>query len=98
MTKSQILFKNYLDDLYELGVIQGEHNINWTDEYNQLEYSKEYYLKTKNIADKYNIDFDDSIENYRENGDEDESILWDRLAFHINEITKEHILNIIVDA
>lgn len=98
MTKSRILFKNYLDDLYELGVIQGEHNINWTDEYNQFEYSKEYYLKTKYIADKYNIDFDDSIENYREDGDEDESVLWDRLAFHINEITKEHILNIIVDA
>lgn len=95
MNKFRVLPENCLNDLYRLGVIQGEHNVNWADELNQLEYSKQYYAKTKNIADKYNIDFDASIEDYRENGDEEEALLWDRLAFHINEITKEHILNII---
>jgi len=36
-----------LNDLYRIGVIQGEHNINWADEYNLLEHSKNYYKKIK---------------------------------------------------
>ena len=40
MIKSnEIILKECLKDLYKLGIIQGEHNINWTDEYNLLEYS-----------------------------------------------------------
>ena len=95
MIKSEIQLKNFLDDLYQLGVIQGEHNINWADEYNLLEHSKRYYHKTKSIAEKYSIDYSDSPEDYRENDDEEEYVLWDKMAFNINEITKEHILNII---
>ena len=49
MIKSGIQLKNCLDDLYQLGVIQGEHNINWADEYNLLEHSNEYYHKTKRM-------------------------------------------------
>ena len=95
MIKSEIQLKNCLDDLYKLGVIQGEHNINWADEYNLLEHSNEYYHKTKSIADKSSIDYSDSPEDYRENDDEKEYVLWDKLASNINEITKEHILKII---
>ena len=74
MIKSEIQLKNCLDDLYKLGVIQGEHNINWADEYNLLEHSKRYYHKTKSIADKYSIDYSDSPEDYRENDDEKEYV------------------------
>ena len=95
MIKSKIPLKDCLNDLYQLGVIQGEHNINWADEYNLLEHSKEYYNKTKSIADKYTIDYDISLEDWRESDDEEEYCLWDKLSSHINEITKEHILNMI---
>ncbi len=95
MNKSEMPLKNCLDDLYQLGVIQGEHNINWADEYNLLEHSKDYYNKTKSIAEKYNITYDTSIEDYREHDDDEEYILLDRLTFNLNEIIKEHILNLI---
>lgn len=96
MIKSnEITLEDCLKDLYHLGMIQGEHNINWTDEYNLLEYSKNYFRKTKAIADKYNINYNVSIEDYREYDDEEEYYLWDKLTFHMNEIVKEHILNII---
>ena len=95
MIKFEIPLNDCLDDLYQLGVIQGEHNVNWADEYNLLEHSKQYYHKTKSIADKYGIDYSDSPEDYRENDDEEEYALLDKQAFNINEITKEHILNIL---
>lgn len=47
-----------LNDLYRIGVIQGEHNINWADEYNLLEHSKNHYKKIKTIADEYGVGFD----------------------------------------
>ena len=96
MIKSnEIILKECLKDLYKLGIIQGEHNINWTDEYNLLEYSKNYFNKTKTIADKYNINYNTSLEDYREYDNEAEYYLLDKLTSHMNEITKEHILNII---
>jgi len=55
-----------LNDMYRLGVVQGEHNINWTDEYNLLEHSKNYYNKIKTIADKYGIECNRTLEDYRE--------------------------------
>ena len=76
-----------LDDLYQLGVIQGEHNINWQDEYNLLEYSKNYYNKTKAIADKYGITYKD----LPEDSDDEEYWLWDRRAFDMN----ENLINLI---
>lgn len=81
-----------LNDLYRIGVIQGEHNINWTDEYNLLEHSKNYYKKIKTIADEYSVDFDSKLEDYREDSDDKEYNLWDRLAFDLSEKLKEHIL------
>ena len=87
--------ENCLKDLYQLGIMQGEHNINWEDEYNLLEYSKNYYNKTKAIADKYNIDYNNCLEDYREDDGDDEYWLWDRLAFAMNEIVREHIQSIL---
>lgn len=55
-----------LNDLYRIGVIQGEHNINWADEYNLLEHSKNYYKKIRTIADEYGVGFDFKLEDYRE--------------------------------
>ena len=96
MIKSnEIILKECLKDLYKLGIIQGEHNINWTDEYNLLEYSKNYINKTKTIADKYNINYNTYLEDYREYDNESEYSLLDKLTSHMHEITKEHILNII---
>ena len=96
MIKSnKIILKECLKDLYKLGMIQGEHNINQTDEYNLLEYSKNYFNKTKTIADKYNINYNTSLEDYREYDNESEYSLLDKLTSHMHEITKEHILNII---
>lgn len=96
MIKSnEIILKECLKDLYKLGIIQGEHNINWTDEYNLLEYSKNYFNKTKTIADKYNINYNTYLEDYREYDNESEYSLLDKLTSHMHEITKEHILNII---
>lgn len=46
--------------------MQKEHNINWTDEYNLLEHSKNYYNKIKTIADKYGIEYNRTLEDYRE--------------------------------
>lgn len=96
MIKYEIQIKNCLDDLYQLGVIQGEHNINWTDEYNLLEPSNKYYHKTKNIANKHGRSIEIFPEDYRVN-DEEKYALADKLGFNINEITKEHILNIITE-
>lgn len=96
MIKSnEIILKECLKDLYKLGIIQGEHNINWTNEYNLLEYSKNYFNKTKTIADKYNINYNTYLEDYREYDNESEYSLLDKLTSHMHEITKEHILNII---
>ena len=87
--------KDYLKDLYRLGEIQGEHNINWSDEYNLLEYSKDYYEKTMTIASKYNITCTNSLEDFREYNGEPEYMLWDKFAFKIHSITKEHIESLI---
>ena len=81
-----------LNDLYRIDVIQEEHNINWTDEYNLLEHSKNYYKKIKTIADEYGVVFDFKLEDYREDSDDEEYYLWDRLAFDLSEKFKEHIL------
>ena len=90
-----VVFENCLKDLYELGIIQGEHNINWADEYNLLEYSKTYYEKSKAIADKYAIKYNTCLEDYREEADDEEYLLWDRSAFDMHEMIQKHILNII---
>ena len=84
-----------LEDLYRLGIIQGEHNINWTDEYQLLEHSMKYYEKTKSIADKYDIKYSNCLEDYRDDEDDEEYLLWDRLAFTVNEMTRNHIHKII---
>ena len=81
-----------LNDLYRIGVIQGEHNINWADEYNLLEHSKNHYKKIKTIADEYGVGFDFKLEDYREDSDDEEYYLWDWLAFDLSEKLKEHIL------
>ncbi|MBE6490113.1 hypothetical protein [uncultured Methanobrevibacter sp.] len=81
-----------LNDMYRIGAIQGEHNINWADEYNLLEHSKNYYKKIKTIADEYGVGFDFKLEDYREDSDYEEYNLWDRLAFDLSEKLKEHIL------
>jgi len=81
-----------LKDLYLLGLIQGEHNINWTDEYNLLKHSKNYYHKIKTIADKYSIRCNKTLMDYCEDEDENEYMLWDRWAFDLHEMTKDHIL------
>lgn len=84
-----------LNDLYLLGVVQGEHNINWADEYNLLEHSKNYYDRMKNIAQEYGVGLASSLEDYREDEDDEEYLLWDRMGFHLNEITREHILKML---
>lgn len=84
-----------LNDLYLLGRVQGEHNINWADEYNLLEHSRNYYDKMKNVAQEYGIGLDCCLEDYREDSDDDEYLLWDRMGFHLNEITREHILKML---
>ena len=84
-----------LNDLYLLGVVQGEHNINWADEYKLLEYSKNYYDRMKAIAQEYGIDSDGCLEDYREDRDDEEYLLWDRRGFHLNETTREHILKML---
>lgn len=86
--------EEYLNDLYQLGLVQGEHNINWTDEYNLLKHSKNYYNRIKTIADKYGIKCNTQLEDYREDEDDEEYFLWDRRAFDLHEMTKEHILNL----
>lgn len=83
-----------LKDLYKLGVVQGEHNINWADEYNLLNHSKNYYDGIKAIAEEYGVVLDSSPEDYREEEDE-EYLLWDRMGFHLNEITREHIFKML---
>ena len=57
-----------------------------------LEHSKNYYKKIKTIADEYSVDFDSKLEDYREDSDDKEYNLWDRLAFDLSEKLKEHIL------
>lgn len=57
-----------------------------------MEHSKNYYKKIKTIADEYNVDFDSKLEDYREDSDDKEYNLWDRLAFDLSEKLKEHIL------
>lgn len=81
-----------LDDLYKLGVVQGEHNINWADEYNLLEHSKKYFYKIKSISDEYSVGFDGCLEDYLEERYDEEYSLWDRMGFRLSEITREHIL------
>lgn len=87
-----------LKDLYELGLVQGEHNIKWADEYNLLEHSISYFKKTHDIVDKYGINCDKTFEDYRESDGEKEYVLWDRMASHMVENTKERILLGIMDA
>lgn len=84
-----------LNDLYLLGVVQGEHNINWTDEYNLLEHSKNYYNRMKNIAQDYGVGLASCLDDYREDADDDEYLLWDRMGFHLNEITRKQILKML---
>lgn len=79
-----------LDDLYLLGQVQGEHNINWSDEYNLLEHSKNYSDRMKAIAQKYGIECAGDFAN----GDYD---FWDKLGFQLHELTKEEILKIVRD-
>ncbi len=95
MIKSEKSIEDCLNDLYQLGVIQGEHNINWADEYNLLEHSKNYYTKIKSIADEYGVSLDSALEDYREESDDEEYYLWDRMGFHLNEITQDHLLKIV---
>lgn len=72
-----------LDDLYLLGLVRGEHNVNWADEYNLVEHSKNYYDRMKAIALRYGVDCANlSIE---------EAYLLDEVAFGLNEKVKEVI-------
>lgn len=73
----------YLDDLYLLGQMQGEHNVNWTDEYNLLEHSQNYYEKIKAIGLEYGVECDDLnvVDGYP----------LDEMAFELHEKVKEKI-------
>lgn len=72
-----------LDDLYILGPVQGEHNINWTDEYNLLEHSQNYYEKIKAIGLEYGVECGDLevVDGY----------LLDEMTFGLHEKVKEAI-------
>ena len=51
------------------------------------------YNKIKTIADKYGIECNRTLEDYREDEDDEEYFLWDRWAFDLHEMTKEQIKN-----
>lgn len=95
MNKSNNKLEDCLNDLYQLGKIRGNYNTNWTDEYGRLELSKNYYNKTKAIADQYNINYAALIDDYRENNDEEAYCLWDKLTLDMQDILKKQIQNII---
>lgn len=86
-----------LKDLYELGLVQGEHNINWADEYNLLEHSIRYFKKTQDIVDKYGIKCNKTLEDYCERDGEKEYVLWDRMTSHMMGNAKECIISKITD-
>ena len=72
-----------LDDLYLLGQVQGEHNINWADEYNLLEHSQNYYEMIKAIGLEYGVECGDlSIK---------DGYLLDEMAFELHEKVKDEI-------
>ena len=72
-----------IDDLYLLGLVQGEHNINWADEYNLLEHSQNYYEKIKAIGLEYGVECGDLevVDGY----------LLDEMTFGLHEKVKEAI-------
>ena len=72
-----------LDDLYLLGLVQGEHNINWADEYNLDEHSQTYYEKIKAIGLEYGVECCDLgvVDGY----------LLVEIAFELHEKVKEAI-------
>ena len=80
-----------INDIFKLGLIQGEHNIKWEyDEYNRLPHCKDYYKKINAIEKKYGINYESFIE---KDEDEDEYKLLDRKAFYLLETIMEYIID-----
>lgn len=81
-----------LRDLYELGKIQGEHNERWKDEYDRDESSSEYLRKVQEMADKYNIEYNDNLDNYKMYDDEEICYAEDHLGFELLEEIRVYLM------
>lgn len=78
-------------DLYKLGLIQGLQDALWCNEDTRLEYSRKYYLDTKEITDDYGLTYDTDLEEYRERADEEEYYLYDKMGSYLQRITREYL-------
>lgn len=83
-----------LNDLIELSVNRGLHNGRWEDEYNR-EFSVEEYVRSmKAFADKYDVEYDDNVENYR--GEDGIEYDKDEMGFAICSKVQDKMINIIL--
>lgn len=81
-----------LRDLYELGKIQGEHNGRWRDEYDREESSSEYLRKVQQMADKYNIKYNDNLDDYTMYDEEEIDYTDDYLGFELLQEIKVYLM------
>lgn len=86
--------------LYDFGQMQYESGLasgRWEEnEYTHDETSNIYLSAMQDYAKDYQIDYDHSLDSYKESDDEDECITKDRMAFDIQCLIEKKMIDIIL--
>lgn len=87
--------KEVIEDLIELKYYHGYHCGRWEDERDREDSSDEYLKIMKLFADKYHIEYDDNLDNYCDNGDED-YYKKDEMGCTIKDKLEEYLTDLLV--
>ena len=86
--------------LYDFGQMQYESGLasgRWeANEYTHDETSDIYLSAMQGYAKDYQIDYDNNLESYKEEDDEDECMTKDNMAFHIQYLVEKKMIDIIL--
>lgn len=86
-----------LRDLMDIKYQDGLHTGRWEDEYGR-EYSSTAYLdEMESYAKKYQIYYDDELENYRDEDHENEYQMKDAMGFEIQLILEKKLVNLLLE-
>ena len=87
--------KEVIEDLIELKYYQGYHCGRWENEQDREDSAEEYLKKMKEFAEKYNIQYDDDLNNY---ADEDDWLFYkqDEMGCAIKDKLEEHLTNLLL--
>lgn len=94
--KKKAMYNETLRDLCDLHYADGLHTGRWEDEYAREESCKEYLAVMVALAEKYNLIYNENLEDYIINENDPECYAMDNMGSELQEIVEKHLLEILI--